>query len=57
MSVAVVWRGTGRPTDLHIHQGAKGTNGGVKIIPRTRHPAHRGIECPCPATSGFSFRA
>ncbi|MET8447786.1 CHRD domain-containing protein [Streptomyces sp. NPDC005209] len=31
VSVAVAWRGTGRPTDLHIHQGAKGTNGGVKI--------------------------
>ncbi len=31
MSVAVTWRGTGRPTMLHIHQGAKGTNGGVKI--------------------------
>ncbi|MFF7977716.1 CHRD domain-containing protein [Streptomyces sp. NPDC007901] len=31
VTVAVTWRGTGRPTDLHIHQGAKGTNGGVKI--------------------------
>jgi hypothetical protein len=31
VSVAVTWRGTGRPTLLHIHQGAKGTNGGVKI--------------------------
>jgi len=31
VSVAVTWRGTGRPTMLHIHQGAKGTNGGVKI--------------------------
>ncbi|MFF3410159.1 CHRD domain-containing protein [Streptomyces sp. NPDC002742] len=31
VSVAVTWRGTGRPTSLHIHQGAKGTNGGVKI--------------------------
>ncbi|MFF4549887.1 CHRD domain-containing protein [Streptomyces sp. NPDC001435] len=31
VSVAVAWRGTGRPTDLHIHQGAKGTNGGVRI--------------------------
>ncbi|MFE0512632.1 CHRD domain-containing protein [Streptomyces sp. NPDC058964] len=31
VSVAVTWRGTGRPTDLHIHQGARGANGGVKI--------------------------
>ncbi|MEU7055075.1 CHRD domain-containing protein [Streptomyces sp. NPDC046197] len=31
VSVAVTWRGTGTPTMLHIHQGAKGTNGGVKI--------------------------
>ncbi|WP_372345173.1 CHRD domain-containing protein [Streptomyces sp. KL116D] len=31
VSVAVKWRGTGRPTMLHIHEGAKGTNGGVKI--------------------------
>ncbi|MEU9151589.1 CHRD domain-containing protein [Streptomyces sp. NPDC048417] len=31
VTVAVTWRGTGRPTDLHIHQGAEGTNGGVKI--------------------------
>ncbi|MFG3291194.1 CHRD domain-containing protein [Streptomyces sp. NPDC048179] len=31
VTVAVTWRGTGRPTDLHIHQGARGTNGGVKI--------------------------
>ncbi|MER6353239.1 CHRD domain-containing protein [Streptomyces sp. NPDC001634] len=31
VSVAVTWRGTGRPTMLHIHQGAKGVNGGVKI--------------------------
>ncbi|MET8131961.1 CHRD domain-containing protein [Streptomyces sp. NPDC005251] len=31
VSVAVTWRGTGRPTMLHIHQGARGTNGGVKI--------------------------
>jgi hypothetical protein len=31
VSVAVKWRGIGRPTMLHIHQGAKGTNGGVKI--------------------------
>ncbi|MCT9006565.1 CHRD domain-containing protein [Streptomyces rhizosphaerihabitans] len=31
VSVAVTWRGTGRPTLLHIHQGAKGVNGGVKI--------------------------
>ncbi|MFI5689557.1 CHRD domain-containing protein [Streptomyces sp. NPDC051636] len=31
VSVAVAWRHTGKPTSLHIHQGAKGTNGGVKI--------------------------
>lgn len=31
VSVAVKWRGTGRPTLLHLHQGAKGANGGVKI--------------------------
>ncbi|MEV0529349.1 CHRD domain-containing protein [Streptomyces sp. NPDC050439] len=31
VSVSVKWRGTGKPTALHIHQGAKGTNGGVKI--------------------------
>jgi hypothetical protein len=31
VSVAVTWRGTGKPTALHIHQGAKGANGGVKI--------------------------
>ncbi|MFF4798013.1 CHRD domain-containing protein [Streptomyces sp. NPDC001351] len=31
VSVAVTWRGTGKPTMLHIHQGARGTNGGVKV--------------------------
>ncbi|MEU9283216.1 CHRD domain-containing protein [Streptomyces sp. NPDC048275] len=31
VSVAVTWRGTGKPTLLHIHQGAKGANGGVKV--------------------------
>ncbi|MFE6163316.1 CHRD domain-containing protein [Streptomyces sp. NPDC056486] len=31
VSVSVKWSGTGRPTALHIHQGAKGTNGGIKI--------------------------
>ncbi|MFF1698205.1 CHRD domain-containing protein [Streptomyces sp. NPDC058257] len=31
VSVSVKWRGTGRPTALHLHQGAKGTNGGIKI--------------------------
>lgn len=31
VSVAVKWRGVDRPTKLHIHQGAKGTDGGVKI--------------------------
>ncbi|MFE7774357.1 CHRD domain-containing protein [Streptomyces sp. NPDC057445] len=31
ISVAVKWRGTGRPTALHIHQGDKGANGGIKV--------------------------
>ncbi|WP_328873196.1 CHRD domain-containing protein [Streptomyces sp. NBC_00287] len=31
VSVAVKWRGVDKPTALHIHQGAKGTNGGVKV--------------------------
>ncbi|MEV5979910.1 CHRD domain-containing protein [Streptomyces sp. NPDC052114] len=31
VSVAVTWRGTGRPTALHLHEGAKGTNGAVKV--------------------------
>jgi hypothetical protein len=31
VSVAVTWRGTGRPTLLHIHRGPKGANGGVKV--------------------------
>ncbi|MFD7706479.1 CHRD domain-containing protein [Streptomyces sp. NPDC059786] len=31
VSVAVTWRGTGKPTMLHIHQGARGSNGGVKV--------------------------
>ncbi len=31
VSVAVTWRHTGRPTALHLHQGAKGTNGGVEV--------------------------
>ncbi|GAA4066939.1 hypothetical protein GCM10022233_47590 [Streptomyces shaanxiensis] len=31
VSVAVTWRGTGKPTALHIHQGAKGANGGIKV--------------------------
>ncbi|MFB7247635.1 hypothetical protein CW362_06205 [Streptomyces populi] len=31
VSVAVTWRGTGRPTLLHIHQGAKGADGDVRI--------------------------
>ncbi|MET9665233.1 CHRD domain-containing protein [Streptomyces sp. NPDC006475] len=31
VSVAVKFRGTDKPTALHIHQGAKGTNGGIKI--------------------------
>lgn len=31
VSVALTWRGTGKPTALHIHQGAKGANGGIKV--------------------------
>jgi hypothetical protein len=31
VSVAVKWAGTGRPTGLHLHQGARGTNGAVKV--------------------------
>jgi len=31
VSVSVKWRGTDRPTALHIHQGVKGTNGDIKI--------------------------
>ncbi|WP_241845004.1 CHRD domain-containing protein [Streptomyces silvensis] len=31
VSVTVKWRGTAEPTALHIHQGARGTNGAVKI--------------------------
>ncbi|MDG4860509.1 CHRD domain-containing protein [Streptomyces sp. T-3] len=31
VSFAVKWRGTAKPTALHIHQGAKGTNGGIKV--------------------------
>ncbi|MFF3321253.1 CHRD domain-containing protein [Streptomyces sp. NPDC002889] len=31
VSVAVKFRGTDKPTALHIHQGAKGTNGGIRI--------------------------
>ncbi|EPH44874.1 CHRD domain-containing protein [Streptomyces aurantiacus] len=31
VSVTVKWRGTAKPSALHIHQGAKGTNGGIKV--------------------------
>ncbi|WP_055493113.1 CHRD domain-containing protein [Streptomyces sp. TP-A0356] len=31
VSVAVSWRGTGRPTELHIHEGARGVNGGIRV--------------------------
>jgi len=31
VSVAVKWAGVARPTALHIHQGARGTNGGIKV--------------------------
>ncbi|MFF7931096.1 CHRD domain-containing protein [Streptomyces sp. NPDC007940] len=31
VSVAVKWAGVARPTALHIHQGARGVNGGIKV--------------------------
>ncbi|MGP9019279.1 CHRD domain-containing protein [Streptomyces sp. BR1] len=31
VTFAVKWRGTGRPTMLHIHQGVRGVNGDVKV--------------------------
>ncbi|MBT2506428.1 CHRD domain-containing protein [Streptomyces sp. ISL-98] len=31
VSFAVKWRGTDKPTALHIHQGGKGVNGGIKV--------------------------
>ncbi|MET7598932.1 CHRD domain-containing protein [Streptomyces sp. NPDC005481] len=31
VSVAVSWRGIGKPTRLHLHEGAKGTSGGVAV--------------------------
>ncbi|MFI9826940.1 CHRD domain-containing protein [Streptomyces sp. NPDC051913] len=31
VSVAVKWRGLDRPTALHLHQGAKGADGDVKV--------------------------
>ncbi|MEI5102229.1 CHRD domain-containing protein [Streptomyces sp. PmtG] len=31
VSVTVKWRGTARPTALHIHEGVKGANGGIKV--------------------------
>lgn len=31
VSVAVKFRGTDKPTALHIHQGGRGANGGVKV--------------------------
>ncbi|MBT2492276.1 CHRD domain-containing protein [Streptomyces sp. ISL-96] len=31
VSFAVTWRGTDKPTALHVHQGGKGVNGGLKI--------------------------
>ncbi|MGW6455315.1 CHRD domain-containing protein [Streptomyces sp. NPDC055078] len=31
VSVAVKFRGTDKPTALHIHQGVKGANGGIKV--------------------------
>lgn len=31
VSFAVKWRGTDRPSALHIHQGGRGVNGGIKV--------------------------
>ncbi|CAM5252745.1 hypothetical protein GCM10010329_07190 [Streptomyces spiroverticillatus] len=31
VSFAVKWRGTDRPSALHIHQGPRGVNGGIKV--------------------------
>ncbi|MFC8431412.1 CHRD domain-containing protein [Streptomyces sp. NPDC057253] len=31
VSVAVKWAGVARPTALHIHEGARGVNGGIKV--------------------------
>lgn len=31
VSFAVKWRGVAKPTALHIHQGLKGANGGIKV--------------------------
>ncbi|MFI5807951.1 CHRD domain-containing protein [Streptomyces sp. NPDC051561] len=31
VSFAVKWRGTGKPSALHIHQGGRGVNGGIKV--------------------------
>ncbi|MEB3966765.1 CHRD domain-containing protein [Streptomyces kunmingensis] len=31
VSVAVKWCDTGRPTMLHIHEGVRGVNGGIKV--------------------------
>ncbi|MFI0980118.1 CHRD domain-containing protein [Streptomyces sp. NPDC021093] len=31
VSFAVKWRGTDRPSALHIHQGDRGVNGGIKV--------------------------
>ncbi|MCX4828695.1 CHRD domain-containing protein [Streptomyces sp. NBC_01016] len=31
VSVAVKWRGVGKPTALHLHEGAKGANGDVRV--------------------------
>ncbi|MHC5259599.1 CHRD domain-containing protein [Streptomyces sp. UC4497] len=31
VSVAVKWQGVGKPTALHLHEGAKGANGDVRV--------------------------
>jgi hypothetical protein len=31
VSFAVRWQGTGEPSALHIHQGGRGVNGGIKV--------------------------
>lgn len=55
VSVAVTWHGTGRPTALHLHQGAKGANGDVvvdltKALRHARHHSATGtVEVDDPA--------
>ncbi|MHB9859812.1 CHRD domain-containing protein [Streptomyces sp. YIM S03343] len=48
VSVAVTWQGTGRPTALHLHRGAKGTSGDVvvdlsRVLRHARHARHHSV--------------